>query len=64
MKKLCKIISWIVFLAGAAVAAYLIVAKITNKKQTITEDGENFVSCDCGCDCCDEEFIAETVEEE
>lgn len=57
MKKVLKVIGIIIGFITAAAAIYLVVTKFMNKKQTIGNEEENYVSCSC----CDEDFISETV---
>ena len=57
MKKLLKVIAIIAAIAGVAAAVYAAVTKYMNKKQTVGDDEENYVSCSC----CDDDFSAETV---
>lgn len=57
LKKLCKAIGILLAVISVAVAAYLVIVKIMNKKQALPDPEENYVSCSC----LDEEFISETV---
>lgn len=57
MKKFLKVVGIIVAIAGAIVAAYMIITKLMNKKQALDDPEENYVSCSC----VDEEFISEVV---
>ena len=57
MKKVMKVIGIIIAIAGAIAAVYVAVTKNMNKKQSIGNAEENYVSCSC----CDEDFVSETV---
>ena len=47
MKKALKVIGIIVAIAGAAAAVYFAVKKYLDKKNTVADCEENYVSCSC-----------------
>lgn len=57
MKKVLKVIAIIAGIAGAAFTVYVAVTKYLNKKQTIGNPEENYVSCSCF----DDDFVTEAV---